>query len=54
MSVVGGDDDLEGLDERELLELVVREQRALRRLVGAAFVVGVALAALAGLLAGLG
>jgi hypothetical protein len=39
---VGTDPDLEGLDERELLEVVVGELRALRRLVGTIFLVVVA------------
>jgi hypothetical protein len=37
------DDDLAGLDPPELLALVVRELRALRRLVGTVFLVSVAL-----------
>jgi hypothetical protein len=39
---VGTDPDLKGLAERELLEVVVGELRALRRLVGTIFVVTVA------------
>jgi hypothetical protein len=37
-------DDLGELDERDLLELVVLELRALRRLVGTLFLVAVVLA----------
>jgi len=41
------DDDLAGLADRDLLELVVRELRALRRLIGSIFVVSVLLIAVA-------